>query len=155
MNILNSQAPVGEIVSGEAPGGKELMMDATRKRLQEKIAKEVVIALNKLDELLDSPDKWLRNRWAQNSSGHCVSSTDKSAVRWCLSGAIRKCTVECTSHGITHWVLEDARYYLLQSFYDIFGRTYVNHCGLTECNDYFANFKTIKKAIKLAIQKAS
>jgi len=42
-------------------------------------------------ELLDSPEKWAKGWFAYDNAGVGCYSTDKQAVSWCASGAIRKC----------------------------------------------------------------
>ncbi len=45
----------------------------------------------KIKTLFSSSKKWMQGDFAENKYGKHVNSNSKSAVRWCLLGAIAKC----------------------------------------------------------------
>lgn len=40
--------------------------------------------------LVDTPEKWIKKHYAETAEGFAVSSVDKSAVCFCVSGAIQR-----------------------------------------------------------------
>lgn len=45
----------------------------------------------KAKDLLDTEDKWTRGIFACDADGQAVGSTEPSAVRWCILGALLHC----------------------------------------------------------------
>lgn len=45
----------------------------------------------KIKELFSSPEKWTKKDYALDANGVFVPPRDKSAVSWCLYGAVCKC----------------------------------------------------------------
>ena len=52
---------------------------------------EIKRVLQSVLRLLESPDRWTRAAAARTSNGSVVGPMDIRAVRWCLSGAVRRC----------------------------------------------------------------
>lgn len=44
----------------------------------------------KMWELLDRPEKWIKNNYAQNEDNHVVALDSQEACKWCLFGGIRR-----------------------------------------------------------------
>lgn len=98
-------------------------------------ADELVVTIDRIDALLDSPERWTQDVGARNAAGEKCDPLSPDAVSWCLIGAAWCATWDTEKYPV-----------VMSTFNQALDKIGVQYETISEYNDR-ATFTEIKRVI--------